>query len=75
MIYGPTQAALGRAIVEALQVGLIPSAAAEDDVMIAVATIHPRALDRHAIFHSVHAAAVQAIAGAFPQGGGNGLQS
>jgi 4-hydroxy-tetrahydrodipicolinate synthase len=75
MIYGPTQAALGRAIVEALQAGVIPLAAADRDMIIALATIHPRALDRHSLFHSVHAAAAQAIAEAFTQGGPDGLQS
>jgi 4-hydroxy-tetrahydrodipicolinate synthase len=67
MIYGPTQAALARAIVDALEAGRIPPAAVEEDVMVALATVHPRALDRHALYHSVHAAAGQALAQAFPK--------
>ena len=65
MIYGPTQSALARAIVDALEGGHIPSAAVDDEVMIALATVHPRALDRHALYQSVLAAATQALAQAF----------
>jgi 4-hydroxy-tetrahydrodipicolinate synthase len=65
MIYGPAQAALARAIVDALEEGRIPPAAVEDQVMIALTTVHPRALDRHALYHSVRAAAAQALAQAF----------
>jgi len=79
MIYGPTQAALARAIVDALEAGRIPPAAVEEDVMVALATVHPRALDRHALYHSVHAAASRALAQAFPKAtdqeeGHHGLQ-
>lgn len=65
MIYGPTQSALARAIVDALEVGRIPPSALEDKVMIALATVHPRALDRQALHQSVHAAASQALAQVF----------
>ena len=65
MIYGPTQSALARAIVDALEVGSIPPTAVDDEVMIALATVHPRALDRHALYQSVYAAATQALAQAF----------
>jgi len=78
MIYGPTQSALAQAIVDALEAGLpsasggtggvkgrIPPAAVDSEVMVALATVHPRALDRHAIYKSVHAAATQALAQAF----------
>ncbi len=65
MIYGPTQAALGRAIVDALETGRIPPRMADDYVMIALVTVHPRAVDRHALFHNVGAAAATAIAQAF----------
>jgi 4-hydroxy-tetrahydrodipicolinate synthase len=65
MIYGPTQAALARAIVDALEAGTIPEQAVEDDVMVVLATVHPKALDRNALHHSVYAAAQAAIAQAF----------
>jgi formaldehyde-activating enzyme len=65
MIYGPAQSGLARAIVDALEVGRIPPESVDRDVMIALATVHPRALDRHALFQSIHAAAAQAIEQAF----------
>ena len=65
MIYGPTQSALARAIVDALEEGLIPPTAVDDEVMVALATVHPRALDRHALYQSVYAAATQALTQAF----------
>jgi formaldehyde-activating enzyme len=65
MIYGPTQSALGRAIVDALEARSIPPAAIDDEVMIALVTVHPRALDRHALYQSVHAAASTALAQVF----------
>ncbi len=61
MIYGPAQSALARAIVDGLEAGDLPASMVEDDVMIALATVHPRALDRHALFQSVHAAARAAL--------------
>jgi len=65
MIYGPAQSALARAIVDGLESGRIPASAQEDEVMIALATVHPKALDRHALYESVLDAAAQAIAQAF----------
>ncbi len=69
MIYGPTQSALARAIVDALEAGTIPEQAAEDEVMVALATVHPKALDRNALYHSVYDAARVAIAQAFGKAG------
>ena len=68
MIYGPTQSALARAIVDALEEGVIPETAAEEEVMIVLATVHPKALDRHALYHSVYEAARAAIVQAFAEG-------
>ena len=65
MIYGPTQAAVAKAIVDALERGVIPEAAMDDEVMIVLATVDPKALDRHALYHSVYAAMVGAIKKAF----------
>jgi 4-hydroxy-tetrahydrodipicolinate synthase len=65
MIYGPAQSALARAIVDGLEAGRIPLTVIDDEVMIALATVHPRALDRHALYQSVLAAATQALAQAF----------
>ncbi|MGB9776621.1 MAG: dihydrodipicolinate synthase family protein [Anaerolineae bacterium] len=68
MIYGPTQAALARAIVDALETGVIPASAADEEVMIVLATVHPKALDRHALYQSVYQAAQRAIAQAYAMG-------
>ncbi len=65
MIYGPTQSALARAIVDALEIGRIPTSAVDGEVIIALATVHPQALDRHALYRSAYAAATQALAQAF----------
>jgi 4-hydroxy-tetrahydrodipicolinate synthase len=65
MIYGPAQSALARAITDALEDGVIPEAAADDEVMVALATVHPKALDRHDLYYSVYDAARAAIAQAF----------
>ncbi len=69
MIYGPAQNALGYAIVEALESGLIPMEMVDSSVMVALTTIHPRALDRHAVSKSVRAAASAALEQAFGEGG------
>jgi len=65
MVYGPTQAAVARAIVDHLEWGSIPETAMDDDILIALAAVHPRALDRHALHQSVLAAAGQAIGQAY----------
>jgi len=72
MIYGPAQSALARAIVDALEAGHIPPTAVDDEVMVALTTVHPRALDRHALYQSVYAAAAQALAQAFSKATGEG---
>jgi len=65
MIYGPTQAAAAKAIVDALEQRVIPEAAMHDEVMIVLATVHPKALDRHALYKNVYAAMETAIGQAF----------
>jgi formaldehyde-activating enzyme len=65
MIYGPTQAAVAKAIVDALEQGVIPEAAMDDEVMIVLATVDPKALDRHALYQNVYAAMETAIGQAY----------
>jgi 4-hydroxy-tetrahydrodipicolinate synthase len=65
MIYGPTQSALARAIVDGLECGAIPSSAQQDEVMVALVTVHPKALDRNALYKSVLQASSAAVAQAF----------
>lgn len=65
MIYGPTQAAVARAIVDALEDGTIDRSAMDTHVMLVQASIHPKALDRHALYQAVLAATSVAIRQAF----------
>ena len=65
MIYGPTQSAVAKAIVDALEQGMIPEAAMDADVMIVLATVDPKALDRHALYQNVYAAMARAIEQAY----------
>ena len=65
MIYGPTQSAVARAIVDNLESGVIPVSAVDEEVMIVMADVHPKALDRHALYHNVRAAMDAALKQAF----------
>lgn len=65
MIYGPTQWAVARAIVDAVEEGTIPPGRVEDVVMIALVTVDPRALERHVLSRNVLQAAQVAIQEAF----------
>jgi len=68
MIYGPTQTAVGRAIVDALGEEWIPEAAMDEEVMLVQATVHPQALDRHQLFWNAYHAMLAALKDAY-QGG------
>ncbi len=61
MVYGPTQAAIARAVADSLEEGIIPPAAIETDLIIALVTINPQALDRHRLYQNVYRAAREAI--------------
>jgi formaldehyde-activating enzyme len=68
MIYGPTQLAVARAIADALEDGTISAEVAEDEVMVALATLHPKALDRQDLYHAAYRAAGEAVRQAFDAG-------
>jgi 4-hydroxy-tetrahydrodipicolinate synthase len=70
MIYGPTQSAVAKAIVDNLEKGVIPVSAMDNEVMVVLATVDPKALDRHALYHNVYKAMDAAIRGAFEGSGG-----
>jgi len=70
MIYGPTQSAVAKAIVDNLEKGIIPVSAMDDEVMVVLATVDPKALDRHALYHDVYEAMDAAIRGAFERSEG-----
>lgn len=65
MVYGPTQAAIARAIADALERGTIPETAMTDTVMMVLTSIHPQALDRHTLYQNVYRAMNEAIDKAF----------
>jgi formaldehyde-activating enzyme len=69
MIYGPTQSAVAKAIVDNLK-GIIPVSVMDEEVMVVLATVDPKALDRHALYHNVYKAMDAAIQGAFEGSGG-----
>jgi 4-hydroxy-tetrahydrodipicolinate synthase len=68
MIYGPTQLAVARAIADALHDGTIGAEVAENEVMVALATLHPKALDRHDLYHAAYRAMGEAIRRTFGAG-------
>lgn len=65
MIYGPTQSAVGKAIVDGLASGLVPESAMDTEVMFAQVTVHPHALDRHQLYWNAHRAMSKALAQAY----------
>lgn len=65
MIYGPTQAAVGKAIVDGLAARWIPQAAMDDKVMMVQATVHPQALNRHQLYWNVYHAMGEALKNAY----------
>jgi len=65
MFYGPGQAAVAKAIADAITSGTIPSKAMDEEVMVAKLTVHPKALNRHALYKNVYQAMSQAISQAF----------
>jgi 4-hydroxy-tetrahydrodipicolinate synthase len=65
MIYGPMQLATAQAVADALEAGVIDREAAEDEVMIVLVTVHPKALDRHDLYVAGREAARQAVWQAF----------
>ena len=67
MVYGPTQAAAAKAVLDNIEEGTIPPQDLDAAVIIAQATIHPRALDRHLLYANVHRAMYRAIRMAYGQ--------
>jgi 4-hydroxy-tetrahydrodipicolinate synthase len=61
MVYGPTQAAVAKAILDNIEQEIIPAEVLDTEVMIAKATIHPRALDRHQLHANVYGVMDKAI--------------
>jgi formaldehyde-activating enzyme len=67
MIYGPLQLAVARAVADALEDGVIGREMAENWAMVALVTVHPKAIDRHELYRAGQMAAREAVRGAFGQ--------
>ena len=65
MIYGPTQSAVGKAVVDGLEAGFVPAATWDAEVILAQITLHPQALDRHTVYWNAHQAMRQALKKAY----------
>ncbi len=65
MVYGPGQAAVGKAIIDKVVAGIIPEGAMDAEVMLVNLTLHPGALNHHNLFKNVYSAMAQAIDEAF----------
>ncbi|MCD6082530.1 4-hydroxy-tetrahydrodipicolinate synthase [Candidatus Aerophobetes bacterium] len=65
MIYGPSQAAIGKAIADKVSSGIIPTNATEEEVILAKLTVHPKALNHHVLYKNVYQAMSQAITRAY----------
>jgi 4-hydroxy-tetrahydrodipicolinate synthase len=65
MVYGPGQAAVGKAILDGITSGTIPKSAMEDEVMLVMLSVHPRALNHHRMYRNVHEAMSGALAMAY----------
>jgi formaldehyde-activating enzyme len=65
MVYGPGQAAVGKAILDGVLSGKIPEASMEDEVMLVNLTVHPRAMSHHRVYRNVHEAMSSAISAAY----------
>lgn len=67
MIYGPVQSAVAKALVDNLAEEVIPPECTSAEVLFALTTIHPRALDRRILHHNAYQAASIAISSAFSE--------
>ncbi len=65
MVYGPTQSAVGKAVVDVLAKGHLPQDLMESQVIMARVMIHPRALNRHTLYQNAYEAMANALRQAF----------
>ncbi len=61
LIFGPAQAAVAKAVADAVEEGIIPKEKAEDYVIIASVFIHPAAKNKHKIYYYNYGATKLAI--------------
>jgi len=65
MVYGPTQAAIAKAIADSLTSGIISTKAMDEEVILVETTVHPRALDRRVLYKNTYQSMQKAIKQAF----------
>ena len=65
MVYGPGQAAVGKAILDGISSGKISESSMEEGIMLVNLTVHPRALNHHTVYKNVYEATTKAIAAAY----------
>jgi len=68
MVYGPVQAAVGRAVQDAVEVGWVPMEAMETHVALVEVTVKPEALDRRALYFNAYEATREALRRALRRG-------
>ncbi len=61
IIYGPTQQGIAKAVVDNIVEGVIPKEILDSHAMLTYVEVHPRALDRHTVFHNIYKATNHAI--------------
>ncbi len=61
LVYGPAQAAVGKAVMKCVEDGILPKDASEDLVIIANVFVHPSASSRKRIFINNYKATRNAI--------------
>jgi formaldehyde-activating enzyme len=61
MIYGPTQSAVAKAIVDNIEQGVIPKEIIDDNLMIFKIFVHPSSLDRQVLYKNNYKAVDKAI--------------
>ena len=61
LIFGPAQAAVAKAVADAVEEGIIPKEMAEDLVVIASVFIHPKAKDKNKVYYYNYSATKLAI--------------
>ena len=61
MVYGPVQAAIARAVQDAVEEGILTMESMERDVALVEVSVDPDAVDRRAIYTNTYAAAMTAL--------------
>ncbi|MEM2900035.1 MAG: 4-hydroxy-tetrahydrodipicolinate synthase, partial [Thermoplasmata archaeon] len=61
IIYGPTQQGIAKAVVDNILKGNISKDVLDSHAILTYVAVHPKALDRHLVFHNIYSATYNAI--------------